>query len=497
MKQGSKILLGLGVAGAGLAAGAAMYQRQKRVARQGAIRTHTSSADGNTRRRIVIMGAGFGGFTAAARLIREIPTDAGWEIVLIDRQNYHLFTPLLYHAASGLVDPTHILFPVRDLPHAPHFTVRESEVQSIDLERRVLVLDDGELEYHTLILSPGSVTNYFGMGAEIQEHTLPLKGVSDALRIRNRVIDRFEEAAICTDPEEQRRILTFVVVGGGATGVELLGSLHGLMQTVLPRLYPDVPSDRVRLILAEAMPRILPGISERLVDIAVRDFEERGIEVRLNTAVTRVTADYLETKTGEQIPTRTVIWAAGVKPSPLLEPLQVEKVRNGRIVVDEFLEVPGHPGLYVLGDGAASTNPKTGQPLPPSAAVAVQEGEAAARIVTARLAGQQPEPFQYQHRGELISLGRHAAVAELFGKQLTGFPAWLVWRGFYLSQLTGFKNRLGVAFDWSFAYLYDRSVVRLPSSDEPRLPAASSTPTRSRSTTRKTAKPAAAPVADA
>lgn len=411
-------------------------------------------------KNIVILGSGFAGINAAHRLLQRLPAESGWKITLVDRRNYFLFTPLLYHAATGLVDPTHILFPSRALSQAPHYHFREASVEGIDLQRQAVRLDDGELEYDVLLIGLGSVTNFFGQEAKFRQ-ALTLKTMGDGVHIRNRIIDAFERADIAEDPEERRHCLTFAVVGGGATGVELIGAIRGLIHGTLPRQYPRIRPEEVRLVLFESSPEILPGLPAALAEDAVHRMKELGIEVRLETRVATVDESGVTTVAGEHIPARTVVWAAGVRPSPLVDDLDVPKIKNGRINVDSFLQVQGFPNVYAAGDIAAALDPDTDKPLPPSAAVAVQEGKAVADIIADRLAGKEPRPFAYQHRGELVSLGRHEAVAEVFDFRLTGFPAWVVWRAFYLSQLMGFKNQLGVALDWTFAYAYQRDTVRL------------------------------------
>lgn len=467
------------------AAGAAVTARKIRENRQRAeLGARLRSESGGERKRIVILGAGFGGINAAHNLLHKIPADSGWTITLVDRRNYFLFTPLLYHAATGLVDPSHILFPVRTLSHEPHFIFREAGINGVDFDRKVVHLDDGDLDYDILVMAVGSITNFFGQEEKFK-NALTLKTVSDGVLIRNRIIDAFEAADIALDPEERKACLTFAVVGGGATGIELMGAIRGLIHGTLPRQYPNVDLGEVRLLLFESSPDILPGLPETLTQDACRRLQELGIELRLSTRIADVTDEGVTSVSGEKFKARTVIWTAGVRPSPLADEMQTGKVKNGRLEVDPYLRLPDHPNVYAIGDLSASIDTATGKPLPPSAAVALQEGVYVAHDIVDRLAGNDPGPFHYVHRGELVSLGRHEAVAEVFGAHLKGFPAWVVWRAFYLSQLMGFKNRIGVALDWSFAYFYQRDTVRLdfpatptgterdqePALNEPREPA--------------------------
>ncbi len=452
-------LFGLGAV-AGVAAGAAAVRSRARAAERAARARRLQGQPARHGRSIVILGGGFGGVNTACSLLAQLPPESGWTVTIVDRHNYFLFTPLLYHAASGLVDPSNILFPTRSLSRAPNFRFREASVLGVDMDRQVVHLDDGQLSYDYLVVALGSVTNFFGQDAALR-HALTLKTSGDAVAIRNRVIDAFERADIAEDPEERRRCLTFVVVGGGATGVELVGSLRGLVYGTLAYQYPRISPDEVSLLLFEATGEILPGLDRDLARDALTRLRELGVDVRLETPVERVDADGLLAAGGRYIPTRTVVWAAGVRPAPLAGGLDAPKIRGGRLEVDEFLRLPGRENVFAIGDIAAVPDPESGKPLPPSAAVAVQEGRGAAESILASLDGRPPSPFRYQHRGELISLGRHEALADVMGIRLKGFPAWVLWRAFYLSQLVGFRNQLSVAMDWSFAYFYERETVRL------------------------------------
>lgn len=458
MKQ--RWLFGLGAVAGAAAAGVAVAR-----ARSGAIELadrvrRLQQAGAAHGKHIVILGAGFGGLNTASQLLQELPVQSGWRVTLVDRHNYFLFTPLLYHAATGLVDPSAILFPTRALTRYPHFSFREAVVQEIDLKRQVVHLDDGELSYDQLVIALGSTTNFFGQQEQVRP-ALTLKTSGDGVLLRNRLIDAFERADSATDPEERRRSLTFAVVGGGATGVELIGAIRGLIYGTLARQYPHIRPEESRIVLLEALPDLLPSLPRELAGHAQRRLEELHVEVRLGVPVARVEEDGLVTRDGEFIPSRTVVWAAGVTPPSIVQRLDVPKIRGGRIEVDEFLQVPNWPNVYAIGDSSGRIEEPGAKPLAPSAQVAVQEAKALARILLAKLEGREPQPFRFTERGDLVSLGRHEAVASIFGRQVTGLPAWVLWRAFYLSQLMGFKNQLTVALDWSFAYAYQRDTVRL------------------------------------
>jgi NADH dehydrogenase FAD-containing subunit len=464
-------MLGIGAAAGAAAAGVAVARARRQAVDRALLSRQLQRVDSAHGRNIVILGAGFAGTTATAELIRRLPPASGWTVTLVDRHNYFLFTPLLYHAATGLVDPSAILYPTRALSSASNYVFREATVQAIDPRRQVVFLDDGQLSYDYLVLGLGSVTNFFGKEDDLR-HALVLKTAGDAIAMRNRIIDAFEEADICEDPAERRRLLTFVVVGGGATGIELMGAMRGLIRGTLAQQYRRIAPEEIRLVLLEALPEVLPGISRDLASYAVERLRALGIDVGLETPVERVDQDGLVTAGGEFIASRTIVWAAGVRPSPLAGHLDAPTIRNGRIQVNDYLQVEQFKNFFAAGDIAAVEDAETGKVLPPNAAIAVQQGKALAQIILACLQNREPPPFCYHHKGEMVSLGRHEAVAEVKGVRVTGFPAWIMWRGFYLTQLMGFKNRLTVMLDWTFSYLNQRDTVRLempcsPFEDEP------------------------------
>jgi NADH:ubiquinone reductase (H+-translocating) len=421
-------------------------------------------------KRVVILGAGFGGLTTAmalARLVRD--GTAAADITLVDRINVHLFTPMLYQVATGLVEPGNIAYPVRAIARRHGFNFREAEVSAIDLDRRRVVCDDGELSYDALVLALGSTTNYFG-NASVQVHAASLKTLRDAVHIRNRLLDAFERADVESDPEARRRWLTFVVVGGGATGVELIGSMHSLVTHGMRLDYPSIDPSEVRLVLAEASPGILGGMDPWMGETALRHLRAKGIEVSLGNLVTEVSDDGVRFKDGTFIPSRTVVWAAGVRPAPLTAELPVEKGRDGRILVDEYLQVKGRPGVYALGDCAwFPVQGDDGKPAPPNAQTAVREATVVAHNVAAELHGGARQRYEYANEGSLVALGQGDGVADLRGFKVEGFPAWLIWRSFYLSELMGFKNRLGVLVDWFSAYFVQRDTAKLDVGTGPSL----------------------------
>jgi NADH dehydrogenase len=443
---------------AGLAAGAAFWASRR--ARAGASRLAARSARPGAP-RVVILGAGFGGITTAIELGRLARRGVELDVTLVDRVNYHLFTPMLYQVATGLVEPGHIEYPTRVMARDYGFRFREGEVEAIDLDQRHVVVGGARLPYDRLVIALGSVTNYFGNDS-IERSAASLKTLADAVAIRNRVLDSLERADVETDVAARSGLLTVVVVGGGATGVELAGSLHSLIRSGLLPIYPSIDPREVRIILAEAGNGLLGGMDPWLGEEARRRLVQKGVEVWLDNSATRVTETGIAFKDGRFVASRTVVWAAGVRPSPLTAGLAVERGRDGRLLVDQQLRLPSHPEVFALGDCAWFSVPEEDdRPAPPNAQTAVRQAPVVAENVAASLHGAPLLSFQYESEGNLVSLGQGDGVAQIGSARLRGFPAWLAWRGFYLSQLMGFKNRLGVLVEWTSAYFGYRGTALL------------------------------------
>ena len=400
--------------------------------------------------RVVIVGAGFGGLQCARKLAGE-PVD----VVLVDRQNYHLFTPLLYQVASCLLSPSDIAAPLRKVfRRAPNVRVRMGEVVDVDFAAQVVRLRDGDtLEYDELVLAAGSRTNFFG-NDEIARHTLGLKDLGEALQLRNHVLECLERASATRDDDERQRLLTFCIVGGGPTGVEYAGALAELVRLVLPQEYPELSASEVRIILLEGGDRLLPTFKPKLSGYARRELERRGVTVRLHSIVASATDKVVRTKDGREIETASMIWTAGVKPSELTAAAPAPHTRTERVKVDEFLRLPGHDHVYAIGDDAAAHD-KRGRELPMTSPPAMQAG----RYVAKRILGRTQRPFRYFDKGTLATIGRTSAVAEIGPLRFTGFIGWLVWLVVHLYYLIGFENRLLVMVRWSWYYVrYDRPV---------------------------------------
>lgn len=407
-----------------------------------------------TRPRVAIVGAGFGGLQVARELVDE-PVD----VVLVDRANYHLFLPLLYQVASSLLDPSDIAMPVRAIFHdARNIRFRMAEVVGLDFDACELRTAEGEtIPYDYVVIAAGSRTDFFGM--ESVEHVaIGLNDLPDAVALRNRILTCFETATGIHDTAERAPWLTFVVAGGGATGVEYAGALSELLRLVLVDDYPELDvGEEARVILLEATDRLLRVFPEELGEYAVRELEGRGVEVRLDTAVTGASEGRVRLQGGAEIPTRTLVWAAGVVPVELAAALEVERGEAGRIVVDPDLRIPGREGAFAIGDVAAVVH--EGAVLPMMAPPAMQEGRHAARNVLRLVRGEPTERFEYHDKGMMATIGRSDGIAAKGGLVLTGFLGWIAWLVIHLYYLIGFRNRLSVLSSWILDYLrYDRPI---------------------------------------
>jgi NADH dehydrogenase len=403
---------------------------------------------------VVIVGGGFGGLYAARAL-----TGRPVSVTLLDRRNHHLFQPLLYQVATAALNPSDIATPLRSiLRRAANVTVFLAEVVSVDLAGHRVILDEGELAYDALVLAAGAGNSYFGHD-EWEPLAPSLKSLEDALEIRRRVLLAYEDAERERDGAEQRALLTSVVIGGGPTGVELAGALAEISRESIARDFRLIDPTKARVVLVEAGPRILASFPASLAARAAAALARIGVEVRTGTPVTRVTPDAVWLG-GEQIRARTVLWAAGVAASPLARALGVPLDRAGRVIVKPDLSLPGHDLVFVIGDMAAFRGPD-GQALPGLAPVAIQQGQAVARTILRRLAGEPARPFQYRDKGSMATIGRAAAVAVIGRLQLSGLPAWLAWLFVHIMFLIGFRNRFLVLFEWAWAYLSWQRGARL------------------------------------
>lgn len=416
---------------------------------------------------MVILGGGFGGLWAAKALAR-----APVQITLLDRRNHHLFQPLLYQVATAALNPGDIAYPIRAiLTKQKNARVLLGEARGIVPAERKVMLDDGELTYDYLIVATGATHSYFGKDAWAP--VAPgLKSVEDALEIRRRVFLAYEAAEREHDDAAQRAWLTFVVVGAGATGVELAGALGEIGLHTLARDFRRIDPTQVKVLLVEGRDRVLNTYPPKLSDAAQRSLEKRKVEVRVNAMVTAVDPEgveltYAEGRT-ERVATRTILWAAGVQGSPLARSLAVPLDRAGRVNVEPDLTVPGHPEIFVVGDLAAATS--NGQPVPGVAQGAMQGGNHAAAMIKADLAGKPRAPFRYKDKGSMATIGRTSAVVVIGRAQHHGFLAWLFWWVIHIFYVIGFRNRLSVILSWAWQWLTFRRDVRLITGPVGQLP---------------------------
>ena len=430
------------------------------------------------RPRVVILGAGFGGLAAARALARAPVT-----ITLIDRRNYHLFQPLLYQVATAALSPADIAWPIRSIVSGQdNVAVQMGKVVGIDRARREVELEDRRVPFDHLVVATGARHSYFGR--DEWEATAPgLKKIADATGIRERVLLAFERAEIASDPEERRGQLTFVVIGGGPTGVEMAGAIAELANHALAADFRAIDPMAARVILVEAGPRILASFPPELSRAARRQLERLRVEVRLGHPV--ASCDTVGVTVGEErIAARTVIWAAGVIASPAARWLGVAHDRAGRIRVAPDLRVPGWDGVYAIGD-TVSVNDASGRPVPGIAPAAKQMGAYVGRMIDARARRHAPPPlFRYIHRGNLATIGRKAAVADIGGFWLSGFPAWVLWAVAHVWFLIGWRNRTVVALNWVWSYVTFQRGARLITSGEEQMAAASGSLEQVRPTTR-------------
>ncbi len=404
--------------------------------------------------KVIIIGAGFAGLRAAKTLAGKKV-----DVLLIDQQNYHCFQPLLYQVATAGLEPEQIAYPVRGIMQnwqGVRFLM--ARVQEINRAAKQVLTTMGSFEYDYLIVAAGGQTNYFG-NRELEHYSFGLKNLNDAEQLRNHLLSMFERAAYEQDLHVRQALHTFVVVGGGPTGVELAGAIRELVKHVLVRDFPQLENSQVQVILLEATDTILGMFPERLRRKTLQRLEKMGVQVRLNTAVEGASADQVQLKGGEVIGSHTLIWAAGVRGVELAQSLELALVRGNRVQVQPDLSLADDPFVYIVGDLAYIE--QAGKPLPQVAPVAIQQAVTAAKNILHHSQQQPSENFVYRDRGSMATIGRNAAVAHIFGLQFWGFPAWVVWLFIHLMSLVGFRNRVVVLINWAYNYFFYDQAIRL------------------------------------
>ena len=416
-------------------------------------------------KEVIVVGAGFGGLEAA----RTLSGHPAVHVTVVDQRNHHLFQPLLYQVATAGLNPADIAVPVRaQFTRAANVSVRLGRAEAVDLAQRGISLEGGhKLSWDFLILACGAQHSYFGH-PEWEEFAPGLKTLEQATEIRRRILFAFESAENEPDASAQRRLLTFVIVGGGPTGVELAGAIADISRTVLVRDFRRIDPASARVLLIEAGPRILPAFSEELSRRATDDLRALGVEVRTSSAVSGIDAHGVSVG-AERIEAKSVFWAAGVQASGLSRSLGVELDRSGRVKVNADLSIPGHPDAFVIGDMAHLDEEGYGL-VPGLAPAAIQEGRAVARNVLASLAGRPRTPFRYRDKGMMATIGKHRAIAQTGRFRLTGYLAWLAWLFVHILYLIGFRNRLVVFSQWVWSYVFSKRAARLITARDWRLP---------------------------
>lgn len=427
------------------------------------------------KKKIVILGSGFAAVECARQLEAEFGKDPGIELVMIGEDNFLLFTPMLPQVASGMIETRHIVFPIRTICKKTKFY--EGRIKNIDpYGKLVTIWGTGDkrsisIHYDFLVVALGSETNFFGM-ADVEKNAYTMKTLNDAVMLRNRVIDMFEQAENETNPILRKSFLNFVVVGGGFAGIETAGELMDLLLDAR-KYYPTIHKEDLKVIVLEAMGEILPGFNKKLADFAKKKLIERGIDIQLKKAVTSFDGNEVTIKTldetakdaidqseVESIITKTLVWTAGVTPVNTIK-RSMFKTEKGKLLVNDFLEVPKFPGVFAIGDCALFIDPITNRPFPPTAQIAEAQAKMAAKNLISLIQNSEQEKFVYHSKGQMAIIGKRSGIATFLGVNISGFIAWLIWRNVYLSKIPTFDKKTRVFLDWIIDLFFDRDISRL------------------------------------
>jgi NADH dehydrogenase len=427
------------------------------------------------KKKIVILGSGFAAVECARQLEAEFGKDPGIELVMIGEDNFLLFTPMLPQVASGMIETRHIVFPIRTICKKTKFY--EGRIKNIDpYGKLVTIWGTGDkrsisIHYDFLVVALGSETNFFGM-ADVEKNAYTMKTLNDAVMLRNRVIDMFEQAENETNPILRKSFLNFVVVGGGFAGIETAGELMDLLLDAR-KYYPTIHKEDLKVIVLEAMGEILPGFNKKLADFAKKKLIERGIDIQLKKAVTSFDGNEVTIKTLDETPkdsidqsevesiiTKTLIWTAGVTPVNTIK-RSMFKTEKGKIIINNFLEVPKFPGVFAIGDCALFIDPITNRPFPPTAQIAEAQAKMAAKNLISLIQNSEQEKFVYHSKGQMAIIGKRSGIATFLGVNISGFVAWLIWRNVYLSKIPTFDKKTRVFLDWIIDLFFDRDISRL------------------------------------
>ena len=423
----------------------------------------------------MILGGGFAGVECARQLESEFGGNSEVELVMISEDNFLLFTPMLPQVASGMIETRHIVLPIRTICQKTKFY--EGRIKNIDPFGKLINLwGTGDkrsvsIHYDFLVVALGSETNFFGM-ADVEKNAYTMKTLNDAVVLRNRIIDMLEQAENETNPILRKSFLNFVVAGGGFAGIETAGELMDLILDARKH-YPNIHKDDLKVIVIEALPMILPGFNEKLAKFAKQKLIERGIDIKLQTAITSFDGNEVTTKLLDQNPkdsvdeskvdsiiTKTLIWTAGVTPVNTIKRSML-KTDRGKVIINDYLEVQDFPGVFAIGDCALFLNPETKRPYPPTAQIAEAQAKTAAKNLTALIKNSEKEKFEYHSKGQMAIIGKRSGIATFLGMNISGFWAWLIWRNVYLSKIPTFDKQVRVFLDWTIDLFFDRDISRL------------------------------------
>ena len=427
------------------------------------------------KKKIVILGSGFAAVECAKKLENEFGNDPEIELVMIGEDNFLLFTPMLPQVASGMIETRHIVFPIRTICKKTKFY--EGRIKNVDPYGKLVTLwGTGDkrsisIHYDFLVVALGSETNFFGM-ADVEKNAYTMKTLNDAVMLRNRIIDMLEQAENETNPILRKSFLNFVVVGGGFAGIETAGELMDLLLDVR-KYYPSIQKDDLKVIVLEAMGEILPGFNKKLASFAKQKLKERGIDIQLKKAVTSFDGNEVTIKTLDETPkdsidqseinsiiTKTLIWTAGITPVNTIK-RSMFKTEKGKIIINNFLEVPKFPGVFAIGDCALFIDPITNRPFPPTAQIAEAQAKMAAKNLISLIQNSEQEKFVYHSKGQMAIIGKRSGIATFLGVNISGFVAWLIWRNVYLSKIPTFDKKTRVFLDWIIDLFFDRDISRL------------------------------------
>jgi len=427
------------------------------------------------KKKIVILGGGFAGVECARQLESQFKDNSEIELTMVSEDNFLLFTPMLPQVASGMIETRHIVLPIRTICKKTKFY--ENRIKNIDPYGKLVTLwGTGDkrsisIHYDFLVIALGSETNFFGM-SDVEKNAYTMKTLNDAVVLRNRVIDMLEQAENETDPILRKSFLNFVVVGGGFAGIETAGELMDLLLDAR-KYYPTIHKKDLKVIVLEALRMILPGFNQELADFAQEKMIERGIDIRLKTAVTSFDGNEVTTKTVDPTPkdpiddsvvdsirTKTLIWTAGVTPVNTIK-RSMFKTDKGKLIINDFLEVSDFPGVFAIGDCALFLDPQTQRPFPPTAQIAEAQAKVAAKNLIALIKNSEKEKFVYHSKGQMAIIGKRSGIATFLGMNISGFWAWLIWRNVYLSKITTFDKKIRVLLDWTIDLFFDRDISRL------------------------------------